>query len=209
MSDQPTESAPTSSGAPPPEGPPLATPPAPAPTAPTAATPPKPPRPRPAIGLSGPGWIRPSYYYLACLLGILIGAYGALTTAQGVVHLISPDLGAQGDPITRLVSTAVELIDVGVTTAADQTDDDEAEESLETISDVLDSTRDELRSQTRKAALDQLLRGLILLAIGIAVYRYHWLRVEPEADPVRAGPGQSVPGRRSVSASGSPDQPGG
>ena len=198
MSDQPTE--PTLP--PPPTEPPVAPPgppPADAPsgfgTGPTPAvapTPPKPKKPRPGIGLTGPSWIRPAFYYVACLVGILLGAWGALNTAQGVVHLIAPDIAQQGDPIARLASTAVNLIDAGVTAASDEFEDEiedaGGEEAVDATDAVLESTRDELRSQARKAALDELLTGLILLGIGFGIYRYHWLRVEPEVEPTAPPP---------------------
>jgi hypothetical protein len=149
------------------------------------SAPPKPPRPRPGIGLTGPSWIRPAYYYVACLLGILLGAWGALNTAQGAVHFVAPELGQQSDPLIQLASVGIDLIDAGVTAAADEIDDDEAEDALDTTDEVLESTRDELRSQARKAALDELIFGLILLGIGLAIYRYHWFRVEPETEPER------------------------
>lgn len=189
MSDQPTE--PTPNIPPPPTGPPPAFPGSPTLPGPDAATPPvkpvKPPRPRPAIGLTGPSWIRPAFYYTACLLGILLGAWGALNTAQGVVHFIAPDIAQQGDPITRLATTAVNLIDAGIEAGTDEFEDEiedaGGEEAVDAADAVLESTRDELRSQARKAALDELLGGLILLGIGFGIYRYHWLRVEPGDDP--------------------------
>ncbi len=193
MSDLPTE--PTANIPPPPTTPPVApagpptTAPPSAPAQPTQPT--KPPRSRPAIGLTGPSWIRPAFYYLACLLGILVGAWGALNTAQGVIHFIAPDIAQQGDPITRLASTAVNLIDAGVSATAEEFDDEiedaGGEEALDSTDAIIDSTREELRSQSRKAALDELLTGLILLGIGFTIYRYHWLRVEPETEPVREG----------------------
>jgi len=186
MSDPPTEPPPNIP--PPPTSPPPAFPLSPATAPPVAAAEPaKPPRARPAIGLTGPSWVRPVFYYVACLLGILLGAWGALNAAQGVVHLIAPDIAQQGDPITRLATTAVNLIDAGIEAGTeefeDEIEDAGGEEAIDATDAVLDSTRDELRSQARKAALDELLGGLIFLAIGLAIYRYHWLRVEPGDDP--------------------------
>jgi len=163
---------------------------------PTAAAPPKPPRPRPAIGLTGPSWVRPTYYYLACLLGILLGAWGVLNVAQGVVHFAAPDIAQQGDPIARLASTAINLLDAGITTATDEfgneIEDAGGDEAVDATNAVLDSTRDELRSQARKAAVDEFLGGLIFLGVGLALYRYHWLRVEPEDEPRPGGPAASA-----------------
>jgi len=145
---------------------------------------PKPKRPRPAIGLTGPSWVRPAFYYVACLLGILIGTWGAVNTAQGVVHLIAPDIAQQGDPITRFASTVINLVDAGIESAGDEFEDEledsGGEDALEGTEDIVDATKDELRSQARKGAIDELLGGLIFLGVGIAIYRYHWLRVEPE-----------------------------
>jgi hypothetical protein len=189
VSDEPTETNPPTLP-PPPTAPPVAAPGAPPGVGPTPVAehaPPKPKRPRPAIGLTGPNWIRPAFYYVACLLGILLASWGALNTAQGVVHLISPDLAQQGDPISRLASTAVNVIDAGITAASDEFDDQiedaGGEEAIDGTSAVLYSTRDELRSEARKGAVDELIKGLILLGIGLTIYRYHWLRVEPEEEP--------------------------
>ncbi len=193
MSDQPTEptipSPPTSPPGPPPADPPSGFGLGPSATGPTST---KPKKPRPGIGLTGPSWIRPAFYYVACLLGILLGSWGALNTAQGVVHLVAPDIAQQGDPIARLASTAVNLIDAGVTAASDEFEDEiedaGGDEAVDATDAVLESTRSELRSQARKAALDELLKGLILLGIGFAIYRYHWLRVEPEVEPTATPP---------------------
>lgn len=182
---------PTPASAPPPTSLPVA-PPGPPPAG-APAAPSRPPRPRPAIGLTGPSWVRPAFYYLACLLGIVIAAWGALGASLGIVHLIAPDLGQQNDPIARLATTAVDLIDAGVTAAADEFDDPDAEDALDATDEVLQSTRTELRNQAREAALNDLLKGVILLAIGGVIYRYHWLRVEPEAEPERHPTAPSTP----------------
>jgi hypothetical protein len=152
-----------------------------------AAKPPKPKKPRPAIGLTGPGWIRPAFYYVACLVGILVGTWGAVNTAQGVVHLIAPDIAQQSDPIARLASTVVGLVDAGVQAGTeefeDEIEDSGGDEIVDGYDAVIQATEDELRSQARKGAVDELLSGLIFLGVGVAIYRFHWLRVEPEVEP--------------------------
>jgi len=189
VSDQPTEP----NLPPPPTTPPVA-PPGPPPEAAANVVhgpEPRPKRPRQAIGLTGPSWVRPAFYYVACLLGILIGTWGAVNTAQGVVHLIAPDIAQQGDPITRFATTLVNLVDAGIESAnqefEDEIEDAGGDEALEGVDGIVESTKDELRSQARKAAVDELLGGLIFLGVGIAIYRYHWLRVEPEDEGSTSG----------------------
>ncbi len=182
MSDQPAGPAPNLP--PPPTTPPIT--PRGAPATHSAAAPQAGPKaPRPAIGLTGPPWVRPTFYYLACLIGILVGTWGAVNTAQGIVHVASPDIAQQGDPVARFATTILGLVDAGVNSAASQFEGSLDDESLDATNEVIEATEDELRSQARQAAIDELLSGLIFLGVGIALYLFHWRRVEP-ADPAAA-----------------------
>jgi hypothetical protein len=136
--------------------------------------PPKPPKPvRPA-----PDWVRPVYLYFLSFVGILIAAFGVLTFVLGVAHLAVPDLD-QGDPLSRLTDTIIVVTEAAIDAESGSSDDDFSSSSVPPeLEEGIEDVKGSLDSQTRKAALNDLVKGLVLMGIGAAVYFLHWRKAE-------------------------------
>jgi hypothetical protein len=109
-----------------------------------------------------------------CLVGIVIMAFGALGFALGVIHAAAPDLQRQGDPIFRIASAIVNVAEP----VYQETATNSAEGVDPAVTQAFDEAHDELTSQARQAGVNELLRGLLLLAIGAVVFGFHWKRAE-------------------------------
>ena len=123
-----------------------------------------------------PRWVRPAYLYVLCLVGVLAMAIGAVLTLLGAVHIVSPDLQRQGDPLFRALSS---VLDVGEVVAREATEEEPLPPGVE---DALDEARKELDTQARDAGINQLITGLIVFAVGGVIYRLHWRRAERLGD---------------------------
>ena len=125
-----------------------------------------------------PNWVRPAYLRLMCLVGIVVMAYGLLGFVLGIVHVASPSMQRQSDPIFRIASA---VVDVARVAYAEETDQDP------TVIKALDKSRSELDRQARAAGLNELVRGLVLSLIGAAILGFHWRRAERPSVMVPAG----------------------
>jgi hypothetical protein len=137
--------------------------------------PPKPPKPvRPA-----PDWVRPVYLYFLSFVGVLIAAFGVLTFVLGVAHFAVPDLD-KGDPIFRISSAVIEVAEATIEAqeSADSDDDFGSSSVPPEVSDALDSAKDEIRNQARDAALNDIVKGLVIIGLGVAIYLFHWRKAE-------------------------------
>lgn len=150
-------------------------------------------------------WVRSVYLYLMCLVSILLIGIGAIGAVTGAVHAIAPDLGHR-DTLDRvgvgLSNVAVNVVGLleesqgggaedfcrDVTDNADDFDDCLADESggteMDAITDGISEVRNELQSQIRNSAVDQLIRGLLLIGAGVLLFRIHGHRTELFADGV-------------------------
>ena len=134
--------------------------------------PPKPVRP-------APDWVRPVYLYFLSFIGVLIAALGVLTTLLGLVHVAAPDLD-KGDPIFRISSALIEVAQATIE-ASESTEgegDFESSSVPPEVNEALDSAKDEIASQTRQAALNDVIKGLVLIGIGAGIYLFHWRKAE-------------------------------
>lgn len=130
----------------------------------------------PAAALPPPGWVRPVYLYFLCFVGIVLMAVGALGAVLGIAHLVSPDLN-QGDPVTRIATAVIDVADATLSDSSQDFGD------TSDARDALGTARDEIDQQNRYAAANELLRGLVLAGIGVAIYLYHLRKIEPRPAP--------------------------
>ena len=56
-----------------------------------------------------PGWIRPAYLRIMCLVGIVVLGWGTVGFVMGIVHVVEPDLQRQSDPVFRIASAVVDV----------------------------------------------------------------------------------------------------
>jgi len=146
-------------------------------------------------------WVRSVYLYLMCAASVVLVAVGAIAALTGLVHAIAPDLGHRdtidrvGIGVANIADEVVELVEEsdGVEEYCRDitSDDDELQDCIESesgadevvaISDGIEEVRSELRGQIRKSAVDVLIRGLVLIAAGILLFRIHGHRTELFAD---------------------------
>jgi hypothetical protein len=139
-----------------------------------------------------PGWIRPAYLRIMCLVGIVVLAYGMVSFVMGVVHVADPDLQRQSDPVFRIASA---VVDVAKAAVANQTDPNP------TVIEALDKSKSELDRQARQAGLNELVHGLVFALVGLAIFLFHWRRAEQRPQPMMmaaqypgAGPPAAPPG---------------
>lgn len=159
-------------------------------------------------------WVRSVYLYLMCLVSVLLIGVGAIGAVTGAVHAIAPDLGHR-DTLDRvgvgLSNVAVNVVDLieetegggaedfcrDVTDNANDFDDCLADESggteMDAIAEGISEVRNELESQIRNNAIDQLIRGLLLIGAGVLLFRIHGHRTELFADGVMPKRAQVTP----------------
>jgi hypothetical protein len=123
-----------------------------------------------------PTWVRPAYMYLLCLVGVVLMAVGAVFALLGGVHLVSPELQRQGDPVFRAVSA---LLDLAEAVAGEV----EAQPVPAEVEGALDEARNELDDQARYASINQLVTGLVMILVGAVVFAVHWRRAERDRTP--------------------------
>ena len=99
-------------------------------------------------------------------------AIGAVLTLLGAVHIVSPDLQRQGDPLFRALSS---VLDVGEVVAREATEEEPLPPGVE---EALDEARKELDNQARDAGSNELITGLIVFVVGGVIFRLHWRRAE-------------------------------
>ena len=138
-----------------------------------------------------PGWVRPAYLRIMCLVGIVVLAWGTVGFVMGIVHVADPSLQRQSDPVFRIASA---VVDVAKAAYAEQDDRNP------TVTDALNTSQSELDHQARQAGLNELVHGLIFALVGLAILLFHWKRAEqrlavmlpapqyPGAGPPATGP---------------------
>ena len=152
-------------------------------------------------------WVRSVYLYLMTAVSVVLIGLGAAHAVVGFVHTLAPDLGHR-DTIDRvgigLSNIAGEVVDLIGETQQDsvesycedvtdsESDFDECveeeeelqDDSMSSIQDGIAEVKDELRSQIRNNSFDRFLRGLIMIAAGLVLFRIHGRRTELFADGV-------------------------
>lgn len=157
-------------------------------------------------------WVRTAYLYVMCVVSFVLVAVGGLAAVTGLVHAAAPDLGHRdtldrvGIGVSNIAASVVDLVNDAqggegsedfcrdVTDTAADFDDCMGSgsvdaDSMGAIQDGISEVKDELQRQIRNNSIDQLIRGLLLVALGIVVFRVHGHRTQLFADglmPARA-----------------------
>jgi hypothetical protein len=162
-----------------------------------------PARGRPTKGerVTEASWARSVYLYVMCAVSVALVLVGLSTTIVGLVHTVAPDLGHRdtldrvGIGLSNIAGEVIGLVDESqlddieefcedVTDTDDDFDDcvdDEqssAAGSLESIEQGIAEVKDELRTQIRNNSIDHMIRGLLLVAGGVVLFRIHGRRTE-------------------------------
>ncbi|KAA0235267.1 MAG: hypothetical protein JJLCMIEE_01598 [Acidimicrobiales bacterium] len=137
-----------------------------------------------------PSWVRPAFNYVVSLLAIAVMVIASMIFALGVAQTIYPDLRSDSDPISRLatgitavVEAASELDLEQVQQADSEFVDDEyltaLQEQQDLIKQMTGEVEGEVASQSRTAAINQMIGAAALFGVAFVVYRIHFRRQEP------------------------------
>lgn len=165
-------------------------------------------------------WVRSLYLYLMCLVAFVLVAVGSIGAIGGLVHTVAPDLGHRdtldrvGIGLANIASNVVEVVNDSQSTdnstyCRDVTSNNDdfqscmdsqgiSSDSMGAIQDGISEVRSELQGQIRNNSIDQLIRGLLLVALGLLVFRVHGPRTElyahglASAKPTAAPPDQTA-----------------
>ena len=149
-------------------------------------------------------WVRSLYLYLMCIVSFVLVAVGSLGAIGGLVHTVAPDLGHRdtldrvGIGVANIATKVVDVVNESQSgndesfcrDVTDNNDDFQAclddgvvsTDSMGAIQDGISEVKSELQSQIRNNSIDQLIRGLLLVGLGILVFRVHGHRTELFAD---------------------------
>jgi len=148
--------------------------------------------------------VRSVYLYVMCAVSVALIGLGAVGAVVGLAHTVAPDLGHRdtldrvGIGLSNIGGNLVELFDEGsggggggedfCRDVSDNQDDfdqcveDQAQSSegnpVESIQEGINEVKDELRSQIRNNAVDHVIRGLLMIAAGVVLFRIHGPRTE-------------------------------
>ena len=165
-------------------------------------------------------WARSVYLYVMCAVAVALVFVGLATAAGGLVHTVAPDLGHRdtidriGIGLSNIAGEVIGLVNETQTSDIEEfcedvtdTDDDFDEcvedelqfsdTGFESIEDGIAEVKDELRTQIRNSSIDQMIRGILMLAGGLVLFRIHGRRTELFADglmPKRSAPISVTPG---------------
>jgi hypothetical protein len=103
-------------------------------------------------------------------VGVVIMVFGALGFALGIVHTIAPDLKS-GNAIQSIASS---LVNIAGSVASDANNN--GTDVPPAVTKGISSAKSELRRQSRNHAVDEMLRGLFMALLGLAVYLFHMKR---------------------------------
>ena len=117
-----------------------------------------------------PIWVRAVYLHVMAFIGVIIMVFGALSFALGVVHTADPDLKS-GNAIQ---SIATSLVNIAGSVASDASNN--GSDVPPTVTKGLATAKSELHRQARNHAIDEMLRGLFMVLLGLAVYLFHMKR---------------------------------
>ena len=150
-------------------------------------------------------WVRTIYLYAMCGIAITLVAIGSIVAVMGLVRAIAPDLGHRdtldrvGIGVSNIASDVIELafenlqdIDAiegfcdDVTDNAADFDDCVDQETgasqIDAIQQGISEVSDELRNQIRSNSIDALIRGLLLITVGVVLWILHGPRTSLYGD---------------------------
>jgi hypothetical protein len=174
-------------------------------------------------------WVRSLYVYVVCLISMLVVLVGAAVTVSSAVTIISPSTGLTSG-WERVLVGGTSVVEEGVKIAeeylqsqqglpdfcegeVDEIDKeycDSLAEDMATagdepvipvaVNDAIAVVRDEVLHQVRMAAIGRLVIGLIVVVLGLLVFRRHKGLTalyqgapKPTAVPVAPAPVQAAP----------------
>lgn len=146
-------------------------------------------------------WVRTAYLYVMCVVSFLLVAFGGLAAVTGLVHTVAPDLGHRdtldrvGIGVSNIAANVVDLVNEtqgGGNSAEFCRDVTDTESDFEdcmgsgsidadgmsAIQDGIGEVKGELQRQIRNNSIDQLIKGLLLIGLGIVVFRVHGHRTQ-------------------------------
>ncbi|MEO6318528.1 MAG: hypothetical protein ABIP36_07075 [Acidimicrobiales bacterium] len=169
-------------------------------------------------------WVRSIYLYVMCAVSIALIGIGAVGSVVGLVHTVAPDLGHRdtldrvGIGLANIATSVVDLVGEtqggnpeafcrDVTESQDEFDACVEEEQsfgggdeMTAIQDGIGEVKDELRTQIRNSSVDQMIKGILLVGVGLLLFRIHSSRTELFADGL-------MPRRGSPAAGAAPPTP--
>ena len=169
--------------------------------------------------MSETSWVRSAYLYVMCAASVALVLAGLGATAVGLVHTVAPDLGHRdtldrvGIGLSNIGSEVADIFgeaqDSGAEEFCRDVTDNESDfedcvqdertvpdDSMDQIQQGIGEVKQELRSQIRNNSIDGMIRGLLMVAAGVVLFRIHGRRTELFAEglglrgpvPARAGP---------------------
>ena len=155
-------------------------------------------------------WVRSAYLYVMCAVSVALVLAGLGATAVGLVHTVAPDLGHRdtldrvGIGLSNIGSEVADIFgeaqesgaeefcrDVAVSESdfEDCMQDEQTvpDDSMQQIQQGIDEVKQELRSQIRNNSIDRMIRGLLMVAGGVVLFRVHGRRTVLFADGLGLG----------------------
>lgn len=137
-----------------------------------------------------PAWVRPTFNYVVSLLAIVVMVFASMIFVLGLAQVIYPNLRSDSDPVSRLatgIATVVEEVAIADIEQTQQEDsefvDDEYSAFLESQQEMIKKATGEIKSevssQSRTAAINQMIGAAALFGVAFVVYRIHFRRQEP------------------------------
>jgi hypothetical protein len=171
-------------------------------------------------------WVRSVYLYLVCALALLAIAFGSVAGVMGVSRIISPSLGHRdsldrvGIGLSNVAENVIARLDQSGNTENEQYCRDVTGDEVEFQSCMADmgsgsmptdevlggiaDVRSEFEHQIRGNATAQLIRGLMLVLVGLLLWRAHAHRTvlygKVRLAPSAAAGGHPAPATAAVSA---------
>ena len=155
--------------------------------------------------MSETSWVRSTYLYVMCAVSVALVLAGLAATAVGLVHTVAPDLGHRdtldrvGIGLSNIGGEVAEIFSEAQGGGAEEfcrdvTDNDSdlqdcledqqpvPDDSMDQIQQGIGEVKQELRSQIRNNSIDRMIRGLLMVAGGVVLFRIHGRRTELFAD---------------------------
>jgi hypothetical protein len=150
-------------------------------------------------------WVRSVYLYAMCAVSIALVGMGAVGVAVGAVHTVAPDLGHRdtldrvGIGLSNIGAEVVGLFDEAqlgsIESYCEDVTDNESDfddcvddeqsfsgDAMGSIEEGIGEVKQELESQIRSNSIDRMIRGLLMIAAGVVLFRIHGRRTELFAD---------------------------
>lgn len=111
--------------------------------------------------------VRRTYYYLVCLVTLLISIFGGVRAVQSGLDMLWPE-----EPYRPTELDLYRQYD-----RRPGTEQEDVPYTREEIEAMADRQQEQEARRMRRRALRDLIGNLVLLAVALPVYRYHWRHV--------------------------------